>query len=479
MSAGSFSERIKRFFSKQFDKDLLYINTENGKTSVFALTFPIFFEFMAAQLIGIIQAIMAAHYEDGFFVIPLNTVNTVFGFFTAFSITASMGVTILLSAHLGKKDYDSAKKIVGNGVILSVIISVVLAIPGMVFAEDILKLIGMNRADYVKYLPYAVDYFRYRIIAFVAFGWNGVLTMALRCYGYSSIGFICTIISSSVTAILTFFSLFIIRIPVEKFCVAMFTVMLLSSFISLLVAVFIYYRKGFKISFKLEWKWLKSLLRVGVPSSVFQFAYNLSQILTTSICFVLNEEMLLAKLYASQILGFVFQFGYAMGKSNGIMVGRECGRGDFERAKKITAQNRKIVIICNFVISLVVALACRPLLKLFFDASENVAAIALPVFFIDVAVEAGRAFGHVGEGVLNATGDVMFMSVAALLSCWGFSVGLTYVFVNYTSLSVIGVWIAFAADEICRGVLFTLRWKSGKWRKSFDKKIAVSGGESV
>ena len=30
---------------------------------------------------------------------------------------------------------------------------------------------------------------------------------------------------------------------------------------------------------------------------------------------------------------------------------------------------------------------------------------------------------------------------------------------------LIGIWIAFAADECLRGILMLLRWKSGKWRE--------------
>ncbi len=30
---------------------------------------------------------------------------------------------------------------------------------------------------------------------------------------------------------------------------------------------------------------------------------------------------------------------------------------------------------------------------------------------------------------------------------------------------LVGIWIAMAADEILRGVLFIYRWYSGKWKE--------------
>ncbi len=32
-------------------------------------------------------------------------------------------------------------------------------------------------------------------------------------------------------------------------------------------------------------------------------------------------------------------------------------------------------------------------------------------------------------------------------------------------MGLVGVWIAMAADELIRGVIFFIRWRSGAWRK--------------
>ena len=54
---------------------------------------------------------------------------------------------------------------------------------------------------------------------------------------------------------------------------------------------------------------------------------------------------------------------------------------------------------------------------------------------------------------------------------WFISVLGSYVFAVVLGLGIYGLWIAFAADELFRGIMMVIRWKGGKWR---SKRIAVS-----
>lgn len=59
---------------------------------------------------------------------------------------------------------------------------------------------------------------------------------------------------------------------------------------------------------------------------------------------------------------------------------------------------------------------------------------------------------------------------------WGVAVVLSYILGVVFGLGLIGVWIAFIADEWLRGLLMLKRWKSKKWTKmSFvDKESEAS-----
>jgi hypothetical protein len=93
---------------------------------------------------------------------------------------------------------------------------------------------------------------------------------------------------------------------------------------------------------------------------------------------------------------------------------------------------------------------------------------------------------HIGENGLNATGDVRFTTIVSILSCWGCSVGLSALFVYLFKWDLYGIWIAFAIDELFRGIIYYIRWRRGKWRKSFEREDrmletmqSVNGGKGL
>lgn len=457
--------------SKFFDKNLMSINTDKGKLSIFALALPIFFESVASIFMGLIQSVMASRYQGGFLIIPMNIANSVMSFFESFNFVTTLGISILLSAYIGKGDKEAQKRAIGNAIILNVVFSMVLSLVGILTAEQTLSLMGINDPEYLVYKPYAIKHLRLRIIAVNVFKFYTILTMALRCYGYSGIGFIISIVINSTNAILTAVFLFIIKIELEWAILFMNLSILISAFCGMTIAVFFFFKRRLKLSLRPKVYFLKKLLKVGFPSSVTNVSYCLSQIITTAICISLSPIEYEAKIFISQIMNFSYLLGAALGNSNGILIGRLCGEGDFELADKITYQSLRTVFVINFIISTTVALLGGTLLKALFNASDEVINVARLVFWIDVLVELGRAPGHVGEGVMRSTGQVLFMAIVSMLSCWIIGVGGAFLLGIALGLGLMGMWIALAIDENIRGICFITKYKKGGWKKNFAKKI--------
>ena len=214
---------------------------------------------------------------------------------------------------------------------------------------------------------------------------------------------------------------------------------------------------------------IKKLFATGFPASVAIIFYSLSQLLTTTICLKLPPDAYTAKIYISQVVVFVYQFGYAVGQANSILIGYLCGMGKLDEANKMQMNNMKIILICNLFLSVLFALFSKVILTVFFNASKEVLAYAIWIFWIDVFVEFGRGMNHAGQFGLNAAGDVHFTTIVSSLGCWIASVGLSFVFVYFTPLGLYGIWISFALDENFRGWLYFFRWKTGAWRKKVQK----------
>lgn len=93
----------------------------------------------------------------------------------AFGMLVGIGGTSLISIRLGQQKRDDAERILGNAVVLLVIISLILAILGLIFLNPLLKLFGASEVT----LPYAQEYLRIILIGAVfqsvGFGLNNMI----------------------------------------------------------------------------------------------------------------------------------------------------------------------------------------------------------------------------------------------------------------------------------------------------------------
>ena len=86
------------------------------------------------------------------------------------------------------------------------------------------------------------------------------------------------------------------------------------------------------------------------------------------------------------------------------------------------------------------------------------------IVFIEMILAQGRAINMVTVRALQACGDTKFPILIGIIFEWLVAVGGSLILSIGFNLGLIGVWIAMASDEITRAVIFTLRWKKGKWR---------------
>jgi Na+-driven multidrug efflux pump len=144
------------------------------------------------------------------------------------------------------------------------------------------------------------------------------------------------------------------------------------------------------------------------------------------------------------------------------MISRLAGAREYDQAYRLNRQNLKITVLCNILLSLCIYLFGKYIIHIFTDNPEIIR-IAKLIMIIDLFVEIGRGFNHIEGNSLRGAGDVVFPMTVSITSCWIISILFSYILGVKLGLGLFGCWIAFAMDELFRGTLFFLRWKSRKW----------------
>ena len=240
----------------------------------------------------------------------------------------------------------------------------------------------------------------------------------------------------------------------------------LSRVVGMILALSIVYRSGIRPSprflfpFPKDDIWLS--LSIGIPGGLNNIAYSVSQIVTTAIISLTGETLIAAKVYVSNIVQYIYLIGMAFGSASGMLIGYKIGAGRFDEARTIRSLVGRIGLASNIFLSLLFILLRYPLLRFFTD-NETILQIGSSLFFLDLFVEIGRSLNHTNASALQAAGDVTYQMAVNQLSGWIVSVGGAYVLGILLHMNLYGVWIAFALDEMTRGLLLLRRWKSGKW----------------
>ena len=132
-------------------------------------------------------------------------------------------------------------------------------------------------------------------------------------------------------------------------------------------------------------------------------------------------------MFTSNISGFTYLFGYAVAQA-GALMSRCVGGGRNGLADRLFKLNARFVPLLNAVIAFIVFVMARPLMSFFTNNTDYISEARI-IFLIDIIIETARGNTHVGENALCSTADTLFAAI----------------------------------DEAVRGILFRVRWKSGRW----------------
>ena len=231
------------------------------------------------------------------------------------------------------------------------------------------------------------------------------------------------------------------------------------------------------------WADFKLALSIGVPAGLNNIAYSVSQIVTSSIISQTSQLMFDAKSYLSTVINYVALVGIAFAQASNIMIGYRVGAGDFDDAYRQCIKTNKIAICCNLVFSGLLILFYKSIFTGLYgrnEGFEEIIKIAGTIVLIDVVVEIGRAMNNCLSGALQATGDVTFQLIVNQASGWIVAVGGSYLFGIVLGWELYGIWVAFALDEMTRGLILLHRWRSRKWEARARERIkTIAAGETA
>ncbi|WP_255298361.1 MATE family efflux transporter [Brevibacillus dissolubilis] len=438
------------------------------RMSLFALTWPIAIEFFLHMLMGTADTFMLAHISDEA-VAAVGVANQLVAACLMIFAFVSQGTGVLVAQYTGARKYAESGQITAISLSMNLLFGLLISLSMVLFREDLLGMMNVKP----ELMEYASAYL---LIVGSTLFFQALLNTAgavVRSVGFTRDAMLVSLGMNVIHVVGNYLFIFgVMGVPqLGVTGVAISTAV--SRALAFGVMLFIMYRRvNFTVEvkdyFRIQIKYVKDILKIGVPGAGENLSYQLSQLMCTTMIALLGTSALATRIYSLNIMYFVMLCGLSLGVGTQIMVGQLIGAGKIEEAYQQLMRSLRISFMVTVVCVCVMAFFARDLLGIF-TSDQAIIEAGVSLLLFCIILEPGRTFNIVVIASLRAAGDAQFPVVMGILSMWGVSVPLGYFLGIHMNMGLLGFWIAFATDEWLRGILMYWRWKSRAW----EKKILV------
>jgi len=361
------------------------------------------------------------------------------------------GLSPIIAHHIGAGKTEKANDALRQGLIISLVVSVLLSVFGYMMADSIVSLMGANAETQA---PSAI-YFRMLMFGLVPMSLSICITSALRGAGDVAPLVYVSAISSAVSIgfnyLLIYGNFGFPRLGVMGAGIAT-SLGHLTGCIITFALVFSHRRKVSLIvngSIRLDKETVSEFLRMGLPVAGHRISVRVGMLIMVRMVSSFGTEAFAAHQIVSNLAFMAFWVGEAVSTATTSLVGQSLGMKKTELARKYISATRLFAMTYPIITGAMLILFARPLMGLYTQSEATIlfGMAVIPIIAVFQPFQSGCsvvAGGLTGmkkphhAAIAISAGIVVIRPASALL--------LT----NVLSFGFAGIWIAIGIDEIFR-----------------------------
>ena len=433
------------------------------RTSILALSVPIFIEIFLQLSLGTVDQFMMSQYSQNAVAAVANA-NQIVNIIIMLITVMSTATTILIAQYLGARDKSKIAEVCtvslfSNGVFTAIAGGLII-----LFQNEIYTLLDVPS----EIIPETSEYLTWVAAGIPLQGLYLSLAAAFRGHSWPKVTMYAALVMNVVHVLSNLIFIFGWG-PIPAMGVVGVAISTnLNKALGLGILVYLFrYRLQVQTAWSylkpFPWDTLKRLLHISVPSGGETLSYQLSQTAIMKMINIFGLVVINTKVYVSIIALCCYIYTIAISSAAQIVVGYLIGADREKDVSKKVWQTMAVSIGISFGLSLLFYLNSERVLGLFTTDAE-VIALGTYILFIDLFLEIGRAINIVMVCCLQAAGDIRTPMIVGILGMWLIAVPVSYLLGIYWGWGLVGIWLAMAIDEAVRGVVFVMRWNSGKWK---------------
>jgi MATE family multidrug resistance protein len=425
---------------------------------VVGLAGPVIGENLLETMLGIVDTVLVARL-GATATAGVGSAQQLMFFLIAALSALAIGSAVLVAQAVGAGDTQRASRLARQSLIWSALLSIPLAIGGLLLARPIVGMYGLVPEAAVISVSYLHVTMGTVVVLVALFIGGGVL----RGTGDSRTPMRVTAIANLVNVALAYaliyghFGLPALG-PVGS---AWATFLARSLALALLVAALWRGRSGVTISGRHGWRpnvgVVRSVLKIGVPAALEQVLIAAGFVTLAIVVARLGTVTLAAHQIAFVALSFSFLPGIGFGIAATTLVGQSLGARRMDEGALAVRIAMRWAVGWMSVIGAIVLIFAQPIMQLF-TVDPAVIEVGAAGLRIVALAQPFWAVLLVYAGALRGTGNTRFPLIATGGALW-LSVGLAYALLASVGGGLIAVWAAFLAIAPAQAVIYRWRWR--------------------
>lgn len=380
----------------------------------------------------------------------------------AFNAMATGGV-IICSTYVGQKDMKRAQDAARQVILVSAFISFVLMLICLIFRNQLLGIIfGQIEPDVYKA---ASIYFLLTILSYPGISLAAAGSAIFRAQSNTRLPMNVAIVSNILNVAGNAVLIWGFGLGVYGAAIAT----LLSRIFSAVVLLTLLRRKNQEISvrdylkIRPDFPKIHRILAMGIPNGIENSMFQFGKLAIQSSVSTLGTMAIAAQSMTNIFENVNGVAGIGVGIGLMTITGQCLGAGRKDEAiyytkKMIGWGYIAILVSCLFTYAI-----ARPVTFLAGMEPESAGLCIYMLGWITIAKPLLWAPSFVTPYAMRAAGDVKFSMIIATLTMWLCRVTLATYLIRVVGMGAMGVWIGMFADWAIRGIIFTFRFRSGKW----------------
>lgn len=420
------------------------------------LLLPLIVEQLLAVLVGMADVVMVAAVGETA-VSGVSLVDSISILIIQMLAALATGGSVVCAQYIGKKQPENACEAAGQLILVTTMVSVVIAVIALIGNRHLLAMIFGKVENSV--MENAQIYFWLSALSYPFLAVYNSCAALYRAMGNSKVSMYASLVMNAINIAGNAICVFGLHMGVEGVGIPT----LVSRAFAAILMLFLIQRPQNVIrirnlqELRFNGRMIKDILKVGVPNGMENTMFQFGKLFLQSLVSSLGTVAIASYAVASNLVTFEYLVGNAIGLGIITIVGQCVGAGEWEQAKQYTKKlvlvnYAALVVICSLMILF------RNQVVGIYNLSPEATRTSAELLFAHSLAMVVWPLAFTIPYSLRASFDAPFTMYVSVASMWIFRIASAYFFVKVLNLGVMGVWYGMYIDWVFRGLLFINRF---------------------